>query len=245
MHIALLNLTKKYRNAVTDDAVALMARAYAHQLNYHTGPHWGMKTDSVLFYPDESQVPPGSHKIAFMDDSDQQGVLGWHTEDPSGIYGRVFAGPSIDNNGGVLAGDWSVAVTGSHEVNEMKGDPFCNLYADDGNGKLYSTELSDPVEGPSYQVKLDRGKHAVSVSNFITPAWTDPYAKEGFDYLGKLTAPFTLLKTGYVVWSSEGKVQQQFGDHYPEWKRTQLTSDADPLSRRIRKARQLASIGGH
>lgn len=237
MLIALVNHTQKYRSQVTDDAVAQMAGAYAHQIQYDVAPAWGLTPSPVIFYQEETQIPVGAHVIAFMDDSDQQGVLGWHTNDDTGLYGRVFAGPSIDNNGGVIAGDWSVAVTGSHEVLEMLGDPFCNGYAADNKGKLFSVELCDPVEGPSYQVGV------VSVSNFIYPAWTNYMAATGskLDHLGRLTKPFSILHTGYVVWMRNGKEYQKMGEQYPDWRAVGAT---DTLARRWRKSEQLRYIAG-
>ncbi len=71
-------------------------------------------------------------------------------------------------------------------------DPNCNLWSSDDNGKVYSFEVCDPVEAPTYVVS------GVSVSNFVTPAWFDPLAsrksKTQFDKLGHLHSPFSILK---------------------------------------------------
>src|SRR5690348_2607477 len=66
---------------------------------------------------------------------------------------------------------------------------------------------------------------AGSVSNFVTPAWFDPLAPATaqFDKLGQLTAPFIILKGGYVVYESAGKEQQKVGDKVPDWRKRMKT----------------------
>jgi len=76
--------------------------AVAQQVRYHATPAWE-RPASVVFYGDDGTVPPGTHIIGIFDNADQQGVLGWHTEDnPAPIYGRVFAPLIVDNGGDAL-----------------------------------------------------------------------------------------------------------------------------------------------
>jgi hypothetical protein len=145
------------------------------------------------------------------------GVLGYHTEDQGGkLWGVVAAKPELDNGGKATTGDWSVSSVLSHEVLEMYIDPNCNLWANDGHGKAYSFEVCDPVEAPTYVV------NGVSVSNFVTPAWFDPLSNPAtaqYDKLGKLKAPFSILKGGYVVYEAAGAEHQQYGDNFPAWRK--------------------------
>src|SRR5947209_70952 len=200
MLIAILNQSTLVSNA---DAVA-MTEAVAAQVRFDAAPIWDRAPAAVVFYTDPSAVPAQAHGIALVDtiQNQPQGVLGFHTEDQGGkLWGVVAAKPPLDAGGHVLTGDWSVASVLSHEVLEMYVDPNCNLWANDNHGKAYSFEVCDPVEAPTYDVD------GVSVSNFVTPAWFDPQAAKTaqFDKLGKLTAPFGILKGGYVVFESAGR----------------------------------------
>jgi len=223
MLIAILNQSTLATNA---DA-ATMTQAIASQVRLDVAPIWDRPAAAVIFYTTASDVPATAHGIAIVDTiQDQpQGVLGFHTEDQGGkLWGVVAAKPELDNGGQVLTGDWSVSSVLSHEVLEMYIDPNCNLWADDGKGSAYSFEVCDPVEAPTYTVA------GVSVSNFVTPSWFDPLAATNaqFDKLGQLTAPFSIVKGGYVVYQSAGKAQQKFGDEFPDWRKQMKTG---PLAR--------------
>ena len=214
MLIAILNQSTVVQNA----DVATMTAAIASQVQSDVAPIWERAPASVVFYTDPTAIPPGAHGIAIVDTIQDQptGVLGLHTTDQAGqVWGVVAAQPELTNGGKVLTGDWSVSSTLSHEVLEMFVDPNCNLWANDGKGSVYSLEVCDPVEAPTYTV------NGVSVSNFVTPAWFDPLAPAGaqFDKLGQLTAGFSILPGGYMTYESKGKEQQQWGTAYPSWRK--------------------------
>jgi hypothetical protein len=234
MLIAILNQSTLVSNA---DAAA-MTQAIAAQVRLDAAPLWDRAPAAVIYYTDPTAVPPAAHGIALVDTiADQpQGVLGFHTEDQGGkLWGVVAAKPELDSAAKVTTGDWSVSSVLSHEVLEMFIDPNCNLWANDGKGSAYSFEVCDPVEAPTYEVS------GVSVSNFVTPAWFDPQAAATaeFDKLGKLTAPFTMLKGGYVVFETAGKEQQKFGDEFPAWRREMKSG---PLARTRRRLAQASAL---
>jgi hypothetical protein len=234
MLIAILNQSTLVSNA---DA-AIMTQAIATQVRLDAAPLWDRTPAAVVFYTDPSAVPEAAHGISIVDTiQDQpQGVLGFHTEDRGGkLWGVVAAKPELDNGAHVTTGDWSVSSVLSHEVLEMFVDPDCNLWANDGKGSAYSFEVCDPVEAPSYTIKN------VSVSNFVTPCWFDPLAAKNaqFDKLGHLTAAFSILKGGYVVYESEGKERQKFGDEFPQWRRDMK---GGPLARTKRRLTQAATF---
>ena len=230
MLIAILNQS----TLVADADVAAMTEAIATQIQFDAAPVWDRAPAAVVFYTDPTAVPAGAHGIAIVDTIQDQpkGVLGFHTEDQGGrMWGVVAVKPELDNGGQVTTGDWSVSSTLSHEVLEMFVDPNCNLWANDGKGSAYSLEVCDPVEAPTYTVS------GVSVSNFVTPSWYDPLAPATaqFDKLGLLTAGFSVLKGGYMVYESAGKEQQQFGNEFPNWRKEMKTG---PLARTRRRVIQ-------
>jgi hypothetical protein len=221
MLIAILNQTNQSpQPTVTNADVATMTAAIASQIQSDVAPIWGRAPATVTFYTDSNAVPTGAYRIAIVDTIPNQptGVVGGHTEDQAGqMWGVVAAQPDLTNGGQVLTGDWSLSSTLSHEVLEMFIDPNCNMWANDAQGSVYSLEVCDPVEAPTYTV------NGVSVSNFVTPAWFDPQAPSGsqFDKVGLLTAGFSILPGGYMTSKSvAGKPQQQWGEAYPGWRKT-------------------------
>ena len=233
MLIAILNQS----TVVANGDVATMTQAIASQVQFDAAPIWDRAPATVVFYTDPTAVPAAAHGIAIVDTIQDQptGVLGLHTEDQAGqTWGVVAAKPELDNGGKVLTGDWSVSSTLSHEVLEMFVDPNCNLWANDGKGSVYSLEVCDPVEAPTYTVS------GVSVSNFVTPSWFDPLAPATaqFDKLGQLTAGFSILQGGYMVYQSKGKEQEQWGGQYPSWRKAMKTG---PMARTQQRRVILAS----
>lgn len=221
---------------VSNADVQMMTRACAHQLRYDAAPAFGLAPVPVTYISAENvkaTAAPGSWVIAILDDSDQADALGWHTEDQGDlIYGRVFAGPVLDNGGDALTKELSVASVLSHEVLETFCDPHCVLYADSGQGYLVAYEVCDPVESDSYPVMVS-GKN-VTVSNFVTPLWFDPQAQasDTFDIMGNVSQPFEMTKGGYIVKMQDGNVSQVFGEQFPEWRREMKQADTARASRR-------------
>jgi hypothetical protein len=231
MLIAILNQS----NNVSDQEAAAMTEAVAAQVRFDAAPLWDRAPAAVVFYTDPAAVPAAAHLITLVDTiADQpQGVLGFHTEDQRGkLWGVVAAQPELDNGGQVSTGDWSVSSVLSHEVLEMFVDPNCNLWANNGQGAVYTLEVCDPVEAPTYVV------NGISVANFVTPAWFDPQALPGsqFDKLGLVSASYSILKGGYMVYASEGKEQQVFGEAFPQWRREMKSGPAARTRRRLTQA---------
>jgi hypothetical protein len=230
MLIAILNQSTVVANA----DVATMTEAIATQIQFDVAPIWDRAPAAVVFYTDPTAVPAAAYGIAVVDaiQDQPQGVLGFHTGNQvAQMWGVVAAQPELTNNGQVLTGDWSVSSTLSHEVLETFIDRNCNLWANDGNGSVYSLEVCDPVEAPTYTVS------GVSVCNFVTPSWFDPLAPAGaqFDKLGQLTAPFSILPGGYMTFELKGKEQQQWGTNYPGWRKAMKTPPMAPPGARSQR----------
>ena len=231
MLIAILNQSTVVANA----DVATMTEAIASQVQNDVAPVWDKAPAEVVFYTDPTAVPAGAYGIAIVDtiDDQPQGVLGFHTEaQVAQMWGVVAAQPELDNGGKATTGDWSVSSTLSHEVLETFVDPNCNLWANDGKGSVYSLEVCDPVEAPTYTVS------GVSVSNFVTPSWYDPLAPANaqFDKLGQLTAGFSILPGGYMVYECKGKEQEQWGSKYPGWRKAMKNGPMARTQRRVIQA---------
>lgn len=218
-----------------DSDFQLMVEACKIQLEQHAAPMWLRGSWKIVVNQPETVGYP----IVILDDPDQAGVLGYHTQSPGGkVWGRVFVKPVINAKGTMLNGAMSVAAVLSHEVLEAYCDPNVSLWADNFRGTLIAYEVCDPVQSDVYEITTKSGAK-VSVSNFVLPSWFDPQAdpKAKFDWLAKLTAPFTMSKGGYMVTmdSKTGKVKNVFGSaEAEEMKGTRQV--AHPAARSARKS---------
>ena len=219
---------------VTNDQVNTMCLAIQVQLDLHVLPAWNMKTAAIKFYANKATVPGYAWVVNMLDNSTQAGALGYHSLDNDVVDAFIFAQPVLSNGGAPLVfdpanpGQYTVSATLSHEVCEMIGDRFANGFSlgpQIAQGNLYAQELCDPVENDSYGIMV--GTTNVAVSNFIFPAWLNPEATKAnmpFDYLKKLTAPYTMDAGGYMIVatvSNEGQVTAKhvFGDAMPQWRK--------------------------
>ena len=222
MLIAIVNQSTLVQNS----DVQLMCQAIQIQLDLHVLPAWNMKAATVQFYADSTKIPGYAWKVSVLDNSTQAGVLGYHSLDNDVVDGFIYAQPVLSNGGVVLYNptnnqNTSVASVLAHEILEMVGDRFANGWSDNGSTS-YAQELCDPVEGDSYVINV--GGVDVSVSNFIFPSFLNPQGTAQhnmpFDYLHKLTAPFTMSKNGYLIYRTggPGTEQQIFGEEMAAWK---------------------------
>ena len=198
------------------------------QLRQDVAPAWGWVPPSVVYL---GTMPPAHHFdaiIGILDDADQAGDLGWHTEGPDAdVYGRVFARPVLENGGNALTDSLSVCSVLSHECIETLGDAACDLWAQAADGTLYAYELGDPVESDSYGIMVTASASsggavtvAGTVSNFVLPSWFDETPAPGpHDYMGLVTEPFQVRPTGYAIVMNNGTVTQQWGEGYPDWRK--------------------------
>src|SRR5438309_10173156 len=134
--------------------------------------------------------------LHLLDNSDQQGALGYHDEDGNEVpYARVFVETTQQ------AGD-SVSECASHELLEMMADPNVNLCAINQQGnRLYAVEVGDPVQGTGYDVGAPEGKTVgIQVANFALPSYFDPNSQAGrkLDFRGVLSAPSTVGPQAYM-----------------------------------------------
>jgi len=230
--VGVQNLSKSVTNQDAYDMSLLVNR----QLRDHVAPAWGLLPPTVLYLPNGASGVHYDAIIGILDDADQAGDLGWHTEGPDAdVYGRVFAQPVLANGGNALTADLSVCSVLSHEAIETLGDSACDRWAQQESGMLIAVELADPVESDSYQLTVSaRGEQVTgTVSDFVLPAWFDPQAAGGnTDHMGLVTAPFQVRDTGYVIQMNGGNVTEVWGERYPGWRRA---TKQNPLSRTARR----------
>src|SRR5262249_12471822 len=120
-------------------------------------------------------------------------------------------------------------VTSSHECLEMLADPFGNrLMAGDSPdpnkpGRVrFLVEVCDPCEDPS----LGYTVNGVRVSDFYTPDYFEPPQAHGaaankpYDFMGHITGPRQVLRSGYLSWQwPDGNWEQElFFGTTPEFK---------------------------
>lgn len=225
MFIAVINESTLVNNTDCD----IMCQAIQKQLNLHVLPAWNMKSGTVKFYADKTKVPGYAWVVSILDSATVAGALGYHSEDSDKIDGFIFCQTILSNGGKVLYDaqnpqNFTVSSVLSHEVCEMVGDRYANFWADGPTitqGSEYALELCDPVEGDSYSI--DVNGQLVSLSNFIFPSWFNAQATVPlnlpFDYLKKLSKPFSMTPGGYMIVAQGGQVSQVFGEAMPEWKK--------------------------
>ena len=196
--IALVNKS----TLLTAAQMAILAALLTAQDAQQFAPAYGLvpETASVC---DQAQVPKGTQAIVFVDDADEPGALGYHV-DEGGFASSIVGVKTIYDSGGTFAtGSNSVTVTAGHEWIEMRVDPATNRWRDNGAGGMQIEEPGDPVENDSGNAigitDPTTGEIITcACTNFVRPAYFDPQSKGPYDYLGTLTAPFTLSAGGYV-----------------------------------------------
>jgi hypothetical protein len=183
---------------VTDAEAQAFRDALDIQINQHIAPAWGLAPADIVLVEDKSlnlsTCAPDFEPLVLLDETDQDGALGYHYDLTAGgnPAGKIFVG--TDRRYG---DPWTS--TGSHEGAEQFGDPLCNsiavaLYR--GRSIFVLKELCDAVEAQSYEI------NGVAMSNFVLPAFFDTTTQHPpgtkFDYLGKLMAPMQIADGGYL-----------------------------------------------
>jgi len=209
IHVAIVNASSVLRDTDLEAALGGLQR----QLTDDFAAAWGV--DAHLSFVAKGAKPPTDQWwLAVLDDSDQQGALGYHDLTTDGLpIGKVFAGTDLK-----YGKQWTV--TASHELLEMLADPDIDLAAfveqKSSVARLYAYEVCDPVEADELGYDVD----GVRVSSFVYPAWFQSFRMRGstrFDHGGRLSEPFELAPGGYC------SVYEVGGG---SWR--QVTRDGDP-----------------
>lgn len=180
-----------HSTVLTDAAVAAHVPAFQTYCG-HVAAYWPRPMTLKFVTPPE--VPANQWEIRILDDSDQQGALGYHDYQPGGKpISYVFA--RTDKQYGY---NWTVTLT--HELAEMAADPWISELFQVTNTKLYAKEIGDPVEADQYgYVIAHTGQPDTVVSDFVTPAWFIPgHPGPVFDRAKHCTHPLQILSGGYM-----------------------------------------------
>ena len=194
--IAIINAS----TVLADSDFPAYVGAQQRQIDYDFAPFWG-KAAHLVFVGKGGTPPPGAWQMAFLDDADQAGALGYHDTTADGHpLGKVFV-KTTQTYGGI----WTV--TGSHEVLEMLGDPDitrCVFIQTTGTqGMIYAYEASDAVEADELGYQID----GVQLSDFVLDPWFDPghYATPaGYSFKKRVTSPLSLAPGGYIGYFKVG-----------------------------------------
>jgi hypothetical protein len=218
-NIALVDHTEKYAPPV--GVLEAIAEALTIQVQRDFAPVWGVEAAQFT-------VGGRGDKIHFFDSAREADDFGWHVTDDRGLpYAHVFAAASITHGNDWTKGAEAVSVTASHEALEMLADPRANEFCFDGKRRLWAREVCDPVQSRAYKILTEDKR--VPVSNFVLPAYFNPWADGPYDHLRVLDEPFSLDKGGYAVYQRTTTEQERFArgfdavfdDDVPDWQRTQ------------------------
>ena len=189
------------------------------QLRLHVNPAWSTHASAGI-YGEMTGVDCVAH---VQGRANVPHALAYHTVIAAGKP-MIVVGLDVCKAAGV---SWTSAA--SHEAVETACDPNCDRHALGEIGEvdglvLVDREACDPVQGDTYVID------DVELSNFVLPAWFHRRRQAGkLDYLGKLSAPFTIAPGGYVSYTDPdtGESGQVF---------------ADDRARAIRKAKVQAGV---
>lgn len=178
-----------------DEDIKPVVDALQAQVKEDFAPIWNIDAD-LVFVPQGGDIPMDAWWLAILDHSNQANASGYHDESPLGFpIGKVFAGDDLRSGA-----SWTN--TASHELLEVLADPEiveCTVeHLPDGKMRLVAREICDPCPEDDQGYK----KNGVLVSNFVTRdwfvGWSQNYPGVKYDFLGNISAPFQLLKDGYI-----------------------------------------------
>lgn len=181
-----------------------MADALDIFLNRDVAPAWG-GAYRVRLASGPGDIVAGEVVARIVDVAPDPGTVAWHAADGS-AHPVVYVARSQCQT--LITGPESVSGALGHEFAETVGDPFVNVWADDGDGVQWALELVDAVESDTYEVG------AVTVPNFLLRSFFGPGAPGPWSYLGTLgketaPGPFASAPGGYQVKRVGTTVQTQ------------------------------------
>jgi hypothetical protein len=168
-----------------------IANALQYQADNDFAPYW-FRTCKIVYCKTAAEAPPSSWWLVILDDSDMANALGYHDLTTAGLpTGKVFA--KTDAKYGLDS-----AVTASHELLEMLGDPWIDEqsgpYQVGGTNRIVAREVCDPVEADALGYSID----GIRVSDFATPAWFHPGMPGPYSFKRRVPTALTLAPGGYI-----------------------------------------------
>jgi hypothetical protein len=173
--IAIINNTK----SISDATLQPVANAVATQVHNEYKAKWGY--DATFVYVAKGKTSPaGAWKV--------------YVDDRKGDYHTVTSGNPIAycHVSGVSTDYWTNTI--SHEVLEMRTDPFVNNTYTRPDGSTGYVEVCDACETNDQGYRIS----TILMSDFVYPSWFKSTGTGPFDYRGLITAPFQVLSGGYL-----------------------------------------------
>ncbi len=173
--IAIVNRTKSVSDATLQGVMA----AVAQQVHNEFKAKWGY--DATFKFVGKSQSTSSSDWNVYIDDR-------------KGDYHTVASGKPVGycHVSGVSVDYWTNTI--SHEVLELRADPFVNTTYTRPDGTTGSVEVCDACEtnAQGYRINI------ILMSDFVYPSWFKANGTSPYDYRGLITAPFQVLSGGYL-----------------------------------------------
>lgn len=173
--IAIINNTK----SISDATLQPVANAVATQVHNEYKANWG--NDATFVYVAKGKTAPaGAWKV--------------YVDDRKGDYHTVTSGNPIAycHVGGVSVDYWTNTI--SHEVLEMRTDPFVNNTYTRPDGSTGYVEVCDACETNAQGYRIS----SILMSDFVYPSWFKSTGTAPYDQTRLITAPFQVLSGGYL-----------------------------------------------
>lgn len=176
----MITVAAENHSSLTEEEVAAICRALSVQGTHHIAKAWGL--DHVSVQPRHRRAEDWT--LAFLEDSDQAGALGYHDQVNGLPILKIFVKDCEED--GV-----SPSACASHELAEAMVDPWLRRSEQDAKGRFWACETGDPVQASTYSIG------DIEVQNFIFPAWFGE-APGKLDYLGVVKQPLEVPNGGYA-----------------------------------------------
>ncbi len=175
--IAIINSTR----SVSDATLQGVASAVATQVHNEYQARWGY--DATFVYVGKGQsVPKGAWPCYIDDRKGDYHTVNSKTKLPT-AYCHVV---------GVSTDYWTNTI--SHEVLEMRTDPFVNTTYTRPDGSTGYVEVCDACETNDQGYRISN----ILMSDFVFPSWFTASGTSPFDQTRLITAPFQVLPGGYL-----------------------------------------------
>jgi hypothetical protein len=175
--IAIINSTA----SVSDATVQATASAVASQVHNEYKARWG--NDATFVFVGRNHTPPSGAWLCYLDDRKGD----YHTVNKTSKLPVAYC-----HVNGVSQDYWTNTV--SHEVLEMRTDPFVNNTYTRPDGSTGYVEVCDACETNDQGYRIS----GVLMSDFVFPSWFKASGTSPFDQTNLITAPFQVLPGGYL-----------------------------------------------
>ncbi len=175
--IAIVNSTR----SVSDATVQATANAVASQVHNEYKARWG--NDATFVFVGRNKTAPKGAWLCYVDDRKGD----YHTVNSKG--GLPIAYCHVN---GVSQDYWTNTV--SHEVLEMRTDPYVNTTYTHPDGSTGYVEVCDACEENAQGYRIS----GVLMSDFVYPSWFKASGTSPYDQTRLITAPFQVLAGGYL-----------------------------------------------